>query len=345
MNNKKWYAPLLGAAAIISIIACGFAYLGAFANNINPANKSYELFIPRGSKVSIVFDSLKSKHILINQTSFIAACRLMGFNDAQIKEGHYVLKAGMSNYKLITKLRSGAQDAIRVTINNVRDIEELSGKMSRYLALDSLSLVTYLTDSTVYQKQGYTRENFLSLFIPNTYDMYWNISPEKFVQKMIRENEKFWNENDRLSKANAIPLKPADVYTLASIVEKESNFEQERPTIAGVYLNRLKINMKLQADPTVVYALGVSGLQRVLLEHLSNPSPYNTYQHEGLPPGPIYMPSINSIDAVLNAEKHDYIFFCAKEGSDGRHSFASTLQQHAQNARSYQKWLNQSHIR
>lgn len=197
----------------------------------------------------------------------------MGFNDEQIKEGHYVLKAGMSNYKLITKLRSGAQDAIRVTINNVRDIEELSGKMSRYLALDSLSLVTYLTDSTVYQKEGYTRENFLSLFIPNTYDIYWNISPEKFVQKMIRENEKFWNEHDRLSKANSIPLKPADVYTLASIVEKESNFEQERPTIAGVYLNRLKINMKLQADPTVVYALGVSGLQRVLLEHLSNPSP------------------------------------------------------------------------
>lgn len=331
------------AIAVFAFILIGFLiYFGAFKNNVK---KQYELLIHQGNTMQMVIDSLKSADVLYNFINFELVSQILNFKNGNLKEGRYLLKTGMTNYQIISKIRSGAQDPLKVTINNVRDVTELSGKISRYLLLDSIELDHKLKDSTFTKSLGYTVENILSLFIPNTYEMYWNISIDKLIQKMQKEHDRFWQDEMRISKANSINLNQIQVYTLASIVEKESNYEPERPTIAGVYLNRLKSNMKLQADPTVVFALGVNGLQRVLLEHLLFESPYNTYLVEGLPPGPIYMPSINSIDAVLNAEKHDFIFFCAKEGYEGRHSFASTLQQHSINARNYQKWLNRQHIK
>ncbi len=345
MTRRNVISITVVIAALILFVVGFLTYHQAFEPNVNPEKKAYELFIRKSMRLNDVVDSLVIKQIIIHSNHFARISAFMGYNDQTIKEGRYLIKPGMSNYKIISKLRSGAQDPVKVTINNVRDIYELSGQISSYLILDSLFLVEKLTDSLYLQNIGYSKENILTLFIPNTYEIYWNLSFEKFMQRMEIEHKKFWNANGRLEKSKNLNLDTKQVYTLASIVEKETNYEPERPIIAGVYLNRLKINMKLQADPTVVFALGVKGLQRVLLEHLNYPSPYNTYLVEGLPPGPIYMPTLNSIDAVLNADQHDYIFFCAKEGYEGRHEFASTLKQHSINAHQYQKWLNKERIR
>ncbi|MEO6190037.1 MAG: endolytic transglycosylase MltG [Saprospiraceae bacterium] len=345
MKIKSWQIISIGILFFFGFVLGFLVYNGAFTNNVNNNKKSYDLFIHKGASLEDVLDSINSNNILIHRNNIRMICQIMGFNNKTIKEGHFMIKNGMSNYQIISKLRSGAQDPIKITLNNVRDMTELCGQISHYLILDSMSLLNKLTDSTYLSQIGYTKENVLSLFIPDTYEMYWNISFDKFIQRIMIENKSFWKNHERLQKAQSLHLSPQEIYTLASIVEKESNYEPERPTIAGVYLNRLKTNMKLQADPTVVFALGVSGLQRVLLEHLCCKSPFNTYLIDGLPPGPIYMPSINSIDAVLNAEQHDFIFFCAKEGYEGRHSFASSLQQHYLNAKNYQSWLNKQHIR
>jgi UPF0755 protein len=241
-------------------------------------------------------------------------------------------------------LRSGNQDPLDLTFNNVRTIQELAGLLSKNLEADSLTLLTAFLDKNTLASHGLTEETALTNYIPNTYDIFWNIKPEKFINRMHDESEKFWTA-DRLSKAKSWDLTKEQVYTLASIVEKESNNKKERPIVAGVYLNRLKIGDKLRADPTVVYATGDFELRRVLFEHLNNPSPYNTYMHAGLPPGPIYMPSTNSIDAVLNAEKHEYLFFCAKPGYNSEHAFAKSAEQHAVNATVYHKWLSQEGIK
>ncbi|NOT36247.1 MAG: endolytic transglycosylase MltG [Saprospiraceae bacterium] len=340
MKLKSWMILGIGSLIILGSIIGFLIYHGAFMPNVNPEKKSYELYIQKDFTVDQIIDSLNTNNVLIHSGNIKLIFNFLNYNDKAIKEGRYVIKPGMNNYKIVTKLRSGDQDAVKITINNVRDISQLCGKISKYLLLDSLTLLDKFTDSTFLTETGFTKENIMTLFIPNTYEMYWNTSIDKLISRIQTEHKKFWKQNERFEKARQLNLNEAQAYTLASIVEKESNYEPERPTIAGVYLNRLKLNMKLQADPTVVFALGVTGLQRVLLAHLTRESTYNTYMVEGLPPGPIYMPTINSIEAVLNAEQHDYIFFCAKEGSEGTHSFASTLKQHSENARKYQKWLN-----
>ncbi len=343
MKLKKWMVLSIGAITVITAIFGYMVYHGVFMSNIKNEKSDYEIYIRENYTVQQIIDTLVFNNVLIHQNNFPFICQLLGFKDESVKEGRYILKAGMSNYKIINKLKGGYQDPLKITINNVRDMPQLCGKISHYLILDSVSLMQKFTDSSFLTTLGYTKENFMSLFIPNTYELYWNISLDKFVSRMQLENKKFWNNEQRKQKAEQLNLDEKQIYTLASIVEKETNYEPERPSIAGVYLNRLKTGMKLQADPTVVFALGVPGLQRVLLAHLTFDSPYNTYMVEGLPPGPIYMPTINSIDAVLNYEKHDYIFFCAKEGNEGSHSFASTLKQHTENAKKYQAWLNKLH--
>jgi UPF0755 protein len=200
-------------------------------------------------------------------------------------------------------------------------------------------------DQEVLSELGYTPENIMSLFIPNTYQVYWNTSPQNLLKRLQVENDAFWAKKNRREKAKSLGLSTQEVYTLASIVEKESLVMDEKPIIAGVYLNRLKKGMLLQADPTVVFAVGDFSIQRVLNKHLAIDSPYNTYKNVGLPPGPICMPSISSIDGVLNAEKHNYIFFCAKPNSGGRHAFANTLAGHNRNAAIYRNWLQANQIR
>jgi UPF0755 protein len=244
---------------------------------------------------------------------------------------------------LITKLRSGNQDAQNVVINNIRTIHDLAGKASRYFETDSLTFLSYLTDANVFGKYGFTLDNFLTMFIPNTYEMFWTTTPEKFCNRMKSEYDAFWT-NEKLDLIKANNLDRTQAFIVASIVEKESNYDPERPTIAGVYLNRLNAGEKLQADPTVVFATGDFTIQRVLYSHLSIDSPYNTYKYAGLPPGPICMPSIASLNAVIRAEKHDYMFFCAKADNSGVHVFAKDYAQHQKNAAAFAAWLNSLNI-
>ena len=235
-------------------------------------------------------------------------------------------------------LRGGNQTPIALTIQNVRTIDQLTGRVAAKLEMDSVTLATYF--NTQFDTLAHTvPETRLTRFIPNTYEFYWTVTPEDFAARMLKEYERFWNE-ERMAKAATLNLTPEAVYTLASIVEKETNYNPEKPTIAGVYLNRMAVGMPLQADPTIVFAIGDFEMKRVYHSHLEVDSPYNTYKHPGLPPGPIFMPGIPSMDAVLNREAHQYIYFCAKSPEEGQgHAFAETYEAHLVNANRYQKWL------
>ena len=310
--------------------------------------------VQNGEKIITIYDHhdyndvrtmLLDSQIIKSGFTFDLVSKFMSYKDATIKDGKYLLKDGWSNRDLIGVLRSGNQVPINVTFNNVRNIEELSGKLSVYFSSDSLAILNYFTDQSTLASQEVNKENIITLFIPNTYQMYWNQSPESIMKRMKKEYNDFWNANDRKTKAEKLGLSKSEVYTLASIVEKETNYNPERKRMAGVYLNRLSKGIPLQADPTVVFAVGDFSIRRVLNVHLETDSPYNTYKYAGLPPGPIFMPSVNSIDAVLNAEKHDFLYFCAKPGYDGEHLFAKTLRQHNVNANKYRRWLNSEGIR
>lgn len=325
---------------VLGIVAY-LTYYAAFKANLKNEKAVYELFVYPGETETNF--GLKLDSLLCDTSSFIQLARIMNFK--KFKPGRYLFKPGMDNLTIINKLRRGVQDPIKLTINNVRDIYQLSAKLGNDLLLDSIDFVRLFTDSSVLKEINYSSDNILGLFIPNTYEMYWTINPDRFLQRMVHEQELFWSRDNRREKANQKQLTPNEIYTIASIVEKETILEEEKSTIAGVYINRLRTGMKLQADPTVVFALGLTGIQRVLLEHLKIESPFNTYLVNGLPPGPICMPSVSTIDSVLNAEKHDFIFFCAKPGFEGGHVFAKTLEGHNQNAKLYRQWLNKERIR
>jgi UPF0755 protein len=232
-----------------------------------------------------------------------------------------------------------------LAFNNQERLENLCERLSSQIEPDRTKLLTTFRDSIFLQKNGFTEDNIFAMFLPNTYEVYWNITAEKFRNKMLEEYNRFWT-NDRVKKATALDLSPVQVITVASIVHKESVKKSERPIIAGVYLNRLIQGMPLQADPTVIYALKLRDndfdqiIKRVLYNDLFINSPYNTYKNIGLPPGPIAMPDVDAIDAVLNAEKHDYIYFCASVEKFGYHVFASTYEQHQVNAKKYADWIN-----
>ncbi len=341
MPLRRAFYPLLGLTLFFAILLAWMVYHSAFRANIRSSHPYYELFIRK----SYTWDSIQPMldTILINKTSFNTLRSLIGLMD--LKEGRYVLKPDMDNVRLIRKLRSGDQDPIRLTINNVRDLPQLCGKLGSQLMADSVDLLNFLMDSSNYLNLGYNSKTILCAFLPNTYQVYWTVSAEKLLDRMIQEKDLFWSKKDRIEKARRLNLNPNEVYTLASIVEKETNAEEEKGLISGVYLNRLKSGMKLQADPTVVYALGVQGLQRVLHEHLIVESPYNTYLNEGLPPGPICMPSTSTLDSVLNATPHNYYFFCARPGYEGSHAFSESIEAHYQCARKYRQWLNSEQIK
>lgn len=269
----------------------------------------------------------------------------IGYNQVSLKYGRFKIPEQYSYFSLIRKLKGGVQDPVNVVINNERTLDILAGKMDRYLEPDSLSFLDSFLMGSFLVKEGYTSQNLMSLFIPNTYQFLWDTRPDQFLNRMLREHKTFWSQENRLAKADSLGLNTKEVYTLASIVEKESRYAAERPTIAGLYLNRLEQGILLQADPTVVFALGDFTINRVLLKHLTFESPYNTYLYSGLPPGPIAMASINSIDAVLNAENHDYIYMCAAPDQSGKHVFAVDYADHQKNAAQYRRWLNEMGIK
>lgn len=261
-----------------------------------------------------------------------------------IKTGKYAIKPGDNMRYLHRRLAMGYQTPVRLTIGSVRTLDRIARNTGRQLMIDSADIARLMTDTAYLKSIGYTQETLPALLIPNTYEVYWDMSAEDFMQRMIRENKAFWNE-ERMQKAQSIGLTPTEVSTLASIVEEETAVNAEKPMVAGLYINRLKRGMLLQADPTVKFSMKDFGLKRILYKHLETDSPYNTYKYAGLPPGPIRIPSIQGLESVLNPAKHNYLYMCAKEDFSGTHNFAVTSAQHAANARKYQQALNRKGIR
>lgn len=279
---------------------------------------------------------------IIHRESFERLATIMKYPD-HIKSGHYILKEGMSNKQIISKLRAKQQDPVKLVFNNIRIKEELAGHIAEQIETDSVSLLKLLNDADYLKKFGFTTDNIISMFIPNTYEVYWDITAEKFMEKMYKEYNAFWTDK-RKARLAEISLTELEAITMASIVEKETNKNDEKPDVAGVYMNRLRDGWLLQADPTLVYALGDFSIKRVLNVYKTIDSPYNTYKYVGLPPGPICLPSISSIDAVLNYRPHKYMYFCAREDFSGYHNFAVTMDEHLLNAAKYQQALNQKGI-
>ncbi len=335
---------ILSFAILLGLIAYMFILRALWVPNVDISEDSISIQIPSQSSFEDVVKILNEKHILKNESSFRRIAVLMRYDNDEVPAGNYKIRKGWSNRALISKLRSGNQDATHVVINNIRMIQDLAGKAGKYFETDSLGFLDYLTTPQTAKSFGYNNDNFLTMFIPNTYEMFWTTTPEKFTKRMKKEYDTFWTE-ERISKLKKFNINQTEAYIVASIVEKESNYDPERPTIAGVYLNRLKMGEKLQADPTVVFATGNFLLKRVLYSHLEFDSPYNTYMYPGLPPGPICMPSISSLEAVINAEEHEYMFFCAKADNSGIHAFAKDYSEHVRNANAFAKWLNQNHIK
>ncbi len=334
-------AFLVLSAGIIGYLG----YKSFFAPNISIANqKSKVIFIPTGSNFEEVVTILAKENILINKTSFTLTAKLKKYN-LSIKPGRYRILANSNNNKIINLLRSGKQEPITITFSNLRTKKEFVTRICKRIEADSLELMALLNNDPYLKNNfGMGSEKIMTLFIPNTYEFKWNTSSQQFMERMKKEYNLFWTK-EKLNKAKAIHLTPVEVAILASIVQcEQQQFADERPIIAQLYLNRLKAGIPLQSDPTVIYALGDFTITRVLDIDKRTNSPYNTYLHSGLPPGPIYIPEISSINAVLNAKTNKYIYMCAKEDFSGRHNFASTLAEHTLNAKHYQKALNKQKI-
>lgn len=307
-------------------------------------SKTAYFYIKTGSTFSDVSNGLYEGGYIKNRTSFEWVAEKKSNFKTNIKPGKYLLKEGMNNNELIDLLRSGKQEPVKISFDHIRTIKELAGKLSKNIEADSVSIYELLLNREFLSKYGFNTNTIITLFIPNTYEFYWNTSAEELVKRMAIEYKTFWNE-ERKSKAQKMNLTQSEVSTLASIVQAEQSMRvDERPRVAGLYVNRLKKGMLLQSDPTVIYAVGDFTIKRVTGKHLAVESPYNTYKRVGLPPGPIVLPSIKSLDAVLNYEKHNYIYMCAKEDLSGYHNFAVNYDEHMINARKYQKELNRRNI-
>ena len=311
--------------------------------NVNLKEHSAFLLIPTGSDFNKVTSILKDKNLLFDDNTFEWVARLKHYNE-KVKPGRYKLTHRMSNNDLVNLLRSGKQEPVRVTFVNVRSVAELAGKVSHLIEADSVSLYRLMTNRDTLVKYDVTPITAFVLFIPNTYEFFWNTTAGQFIERMYREKKKFWNE-ERVKHLHQTGLSISQVVILASIVEKETVKDDEKPAIAGVYINRFHKNWPLQADPTLIFAWNDYTIRRVLNKHKEIKSPYNTYLNTGLPPGPICLPSVSSIDAILTFKRHNFMFFCAKDDLSGYHLFAVTLQEHNRNARKYQSVINRLNIR
>ncbi len=336
---RLFYVTLI---LILAAVLVGRSFYNKiFEPNIIVTPGEEYFFIPTGSDFEDVMIALEDGGYLKNAESFKWVAQQKNYT--KVKPGRYKLINNWSNNDLVNTLRAGNQTPVRVTFNNIRTMPELAGRVSHYLEADSLSFLQAFTNEKHFNDLGFNLANAPALFIPNTYELWWNTSPEGFIKRMMTEYEKFWNESRR-SKAKAAGLTPAEVSTLAAIVDEETIKQDEKPMVAGLYINRLKKNIRLQADPTVKYALGDFSIQRVLSKDLKIDSPYNTYRYAGLPPGPIRIPSVSGIEAVLNYTQHKYLYMCAKEDFSGYHNFAKTLKQHNINAAKFQRALNAQRI-
>ena len=345
MNLKK----IIGIVSVVvaaGLIIYGYImYRQIFAGNTKFSEKEIFVNIPTDA----TFEDVKSimATYVEDMERFERTASKKSY-PTNVKAGHFLLKKGMNSNDIVNALRQNVP--VQLAFNNQERMEDFAGRVASQLEPDSLKLMTAFTDAEFLKENGFNDTNALCMYVPNSYEFFWNISAEKFRDRMAKEYRKFWNP-DRTAKAEKLGLTPIEVYILASIVHKETVKTDERPRVAGVYLNRLKQGIKLEADPTVIYAMKKQAndfslvVKRVLNKDLLTNSPYNTYMYEGLPPGPIAMPDISAIDAVLNPESHNYIFFCASVTNFGYHEFAVTPAQHEVNRQKYVAWINSQGIK
>lgn len=330
---------------IFSVILTSFSfyfYQVFYGANVLQDDQPQVILIDRDDTFDSLRNQLYNSSIVDEIISFSFVAKALGYQD-NVKPGVYLMEPDMTNMQAIRRLRAGDQVPVDITFNNVRFKEDLVEKITDDTGIDGAEFLKLLNDNEYLSTLGFNTETIMAMFIPNTYEVYWTISAEGLFDRMKKEFDEFWS-TERKAKAEKLGLSPIEVSTLAAIVQDEMSIQTESPKIAGLYLNRIKKKMLLQADPTVKFALGDFSIQRVLTADTRIDSPYNTYKYRGLPPGPINLPTIASLDAVLNYEKHDYIYMCAKEDFSGYHRFAKTLSQHNKNARLFQKALNERNI-
>jgi UPF0755 protein len=316
-----------------------------FSENTKFTQNEVYVYIPTGTNYEEVKNIIAPFVENMDRFEMVANKRSYPEN---VKSGRFLFTRGMNSYALVKALRNNIP--VDLAFNNQERLENLAGRVGSQIEADSLSLLTTFKDSVFLKENGFNEKNVLAMFVPNTYEIYWNTSAEKFRDKMIKEYRNFWNK-DRIAKAAKQGLTPVEATILASIVHKESVKKDERPRIAGAYLNRLRLQMPLQADPTVIYAIKLNSndfnqvIKRVFYKDLLIKSPYNTYVNLGLPPGPVAMPDITALDAVLNPEKNNFIYFCASVEHFGYHEFAATFEEHTKNAKKYSEWITNQGVK
>ena len=344
-KNCKKYLISASVVVLVGIIALFVIWTEVFAAKLTTKEgKEMRVYVDKNQNLADFVANLEVDSVVSKPKMFMFACRALGLKPTTIlPAGCYPIFPGMTHLQLIQRVQRGEQVPVKLTINYMRLPEQFASKVSDQLMLDSVEIMNYITDKQKMVELGYAPEHLFALIVRNTYEVWWTISIEKLMQRLKKENDAFWNANDRRAKAQKLGLTIPEVITLASIVEEETNHQPEKSRVAGLYLNRLRKGIRLQSDPTVKYALKDFKLNRILFEHLKVDDPYNTYMYAGLPPGPIRLPSVATIDAVLNAEKHNYIYMCAHPDFNGTHNFAVTLAEHNRNAAKYhvalRKWL------
>ncbi len=341
---------ILLVIAIVGIVIGGIfaynVYTAIFSPNTAFDNEEAYLFVESGATFDTVRDDIAP--LLKDVDDFASVAERKGYV-TNIKSGRFIIKKGMSNNDIINTIRI-SNTPVKIAFNNQERIENLAGRIASQIETDSLSLLLAMKEPNFLKANGFTNETALTMYIPNSYELFWNTSAKDFRNRMLKEHKRFWNDT-RKAKAKILKLTPEEVYTVASIVQKETAKVDERSRVAGVYLNRLKKGIKLDADPTIIFAMKNKAndwnmvVKRVLYKDLETDSPYNTYRNAGIPPGPIFMPDISSIDAVLNPEKHNYYYFVADVERFGYHKFAKTLSQHNANSTAYKRWINRQGVK
>lgn len=343
------FRRIVGIFSIVVVVAASvygyIIYKDIFSANTAFSEDRVAVYIPTGAAFSEVQEIVSPYMDNMDRFRMVAEKKSYTTN---IKAGKFILKRGMNSNDIINALRQPVP--VKISFNNQETLQRTAGRIAQQIEADSIALLEAFTDDTFLKENGFNKDNMLSIFIPNTYEFFWDTSPLKVREKLAKEYRKFWTE-ERKEKAEALGLTPLEVASLAAIVHKETVKTDERPRVAGVYLNRLKRGMKLEADPTVIYAIKKQSgdfdqvIKRVYYKDLTVDSPYNTYMYAGLPPGPIAMPDISALDAVLSPEEHNYIYFCASVTNIGYHEFAVTASQHAENSRKYHAWVNKMGIK
>ena len=331
---------VLSILIIGSILAASYLYL--FKSNIPSDFKPQYVKIPTNSSFEDLVNQLLTEGVITDESDFRRWANWLDYET--VRPGRFRIEAGWSSFELVKHIHSGEQSPVKVVLNNERTPAQVAGKVARFLERDSMTFLQTFNDTLLLDSLGINRETLMCIFLPNTYEFYWNTEPRKFLERMDKEYKKFWNA-DRTARAAAQGLTPEQVITMASIVDGESTRKDEIPKIAAAYLNRLKQDIKLDADPTVQFAImeieHTPSFRRLYNRDYQVEHPYNTYIHKGLPPGPVSMPSPASVEAVLSPESHNYIFFVAKPDNSGYHNYAETYEQHLVNVKIYQDWMKQ----